>query len=100
MLANINSLEATYNIRETNKVSSAKHNERAEKEMPGVKDNERAENELSSSNMRQDKLEISNAASDKFNALKSAPLPGTNFEPKADPSQLGTPKGVKVDSKA
>ncbi len=88
MLANINSVEASYNIRETEKVASAKKTDQIEKEASV------------DSKKQEDKLEISNAASNKFDALKPAPLPGTNFEPEADASKLGTPKGVKVDAKA
>lgn len=88
MLANINSLEASYQVRETEKAASLKKTDNVEKETATLNRNQ------------EDKLEISTAASKKFDALKPAPLPGTNFEPEADESKLGTPKGVKVDAKA
>ncbi len=88
MMTSINSTEASYQVRETEKAATMKKSDNVEKEISAL------------NNKQEDKLEISVAASKKFDTLKPAPLPGTNFEPKADPSQLGTPKGVKVDAKA
>jgi hypothetical protein len=88
MLANINSTEASYNIRESERIANVKSADKVEKEISAVNNN------------KEDKLELSVAASKKFDALKPAPLPGTNYEPKADPAKLAGAKGSMVDSKA